>query len=64
MGWDHCIIEIMNVPVQLASGIGLRLYRREELAPNARPRPTVKATGHGAPWPIAFGQLTPGSAGA
>ena len=64
MGSDHRAIDVMDVPVQLASGISLRLHRREELAPNARPLPAVEATGHGAPRAIAFGQIAPGGAGA
>ena len=61
MGSDHRAIDIMDVPVQLALGIGLRLHRCEELAPDARPLPAVEATGHGAPRAIALRQIAPGA---
>jgi hypothetical protein len=64
MGSDHRAIDILQVPVHLASGIGLRLHRREELAPDARPLPAIEATGHGAPGAIALRQIAPGGAGA
>jgi hypothetical protein len=47
--------------MQLASGVGLRLYRRQELTPDASLLPAVEATGHGTPRAIAFGQIPPGS---
>jgi hypothetical protein len=64
MGSDHGAIDVMQVPVQLASGIGLRLHRRQELALDARPLPAIEAAGHGTPRTIALGEIAPGSAGA
>jgi hypothetical protein len=64
MGSDHGAIDVMQVPVQLASGIGLRLHRRQELAPDARPLPAIEAAGHGTPRTIALGEIAPGSSGA
>jgi hypothetical protein len=64
MGSDHGAIEIMEVPVDLALGVGLRLHRRQELTPDASLLPAVEATGHGTPQAIAFGQIPPGSPGA
>src|SRR5262245_9612198 len=64
MGSDHGAIEIMDVPVDLAIGVGLRLHRRQELTPDASLLPAVDTTGHGTPRAIAFGQIPPGSPGA
>jgi hypothetical protein len=54
----------MEVPIQLAIGVGLRLHRRQELTPDASLLPAVKTTGDRAPGAIAFRQIAPGSAGA
>jgi hypothetical protein len=36
VGSDHRAIDTMDVPMQLAMGIGLGLHRRQELAPAVR----------------------------
>jgi hypothetical protein len=64
MGSDHGAIESMEVPVELAMGVGLGLHGRQELIPDARSLPTVEAAGHGPPRPIALGQIPPGRPGA
>jgi hypothetical protein len=64
VGSDDGAIAIMDIPVELASRIGVRLSRRHELAPEARPLPAVEATSAGAPRAIALGQIAPGGAGA
>ena len=55
MGADHGAIEIMEVPVELAMGVGLRLHRREELRPDPSLLPAVEAAGHSTPRTIALG---------
>ena len=64
VGSDHGAIDIMDVPVDLAIGVGLRLHRRQELTPDASLLPAVEATGHSTLRAIAFGPIPPGSAGA
>jgi hypothetical protein len=41
VGSDHGAIEIMDVPVDLAIGVGLRLHRRQALGPALPSSPTV-----------------------
>jgi hypothetical protein len=55
MGSDPGAIEIMEVPVELAGGVGLGLHRRQQLMPDTSLLPMVEAAGHGTPWTIAFG---------
>jgi len=55
MGSDHGAIERMEVPVELAGGVGLSLHRRQQLIPDTSLLPTVEAAGHGTPRTIAFG---------
>jgi hypothetical protein len=64
VGADHRAIDILEVPVQLASRIGVRLHRRQERPPDASLLPAGEATGDRAPRAIAFGQIAPGSPGA
>jgi hypothetical protein len=64
MGADHGAINIVEFPVQLASGISLDLHCREELRPDARPSPAVETAGHRTLWAIALGQIPPGSSSA
>src|SRR5918999_322961 len=57
-------IDIVNGPVQLASGIGLLLDRLKEALPDAGSAPTIKAAGYGLPGAVAFGHIAPGGTGA
>jgi hypothetical protein len=64
VGSDHRAIDVVDGPVDLAIGVGLRLHGRQELTPDASLLPAVEATGHGPPRAIALGQIPPGSPGA
>jgi hypothetical protein len=61
VGADHRTIEIMEVPGDLAFGVGWRVHGRQELTPDASLLPAIEATGHGTPRAIAIGQIPPGS---
>ena len=61
MGATDGAIDIVNGPVQLASGIGLLLNGLKETLPDAGSAPAIEAAGHGAPGAIAFGHIAPGS---
>jgi hypothetical protein len=53
-------IDIVNVPVESALGIGLLLDSLKERLPDTGFLPAIEAAGHGAPTPIALGQIPPG----
>jgi hypothetical protein len=56
---DHCAIDKVEIPVELARGIGPRLDGRQEPVPDAGLAPAVEAAGHRLPGAIPFGQITP-----
>ena len=64
MGSNDRAINIMNVPVDFALGIGLLLHCLKEMLPETGFLPAIEAARHGAPTPIAPGQITPWSTGA
>jgi hypothetical protein len=64
MGPDHGAIDVVQIPIQLAARLGLLLDGVKHRLPEAGPLPSVEATGHGAPGPIAYGQIAPGCPGA
>jgi hypothetical protein len=57
-------IDIVNVPVESALGIRLLLDILKEMLPNTSFLPAIEAARHGAPTPIAPGQIAPWGAGA
>ena len=63
MGSNDRAIDIMNVPVDVALGIGLLLHGLKETLPDTSFLPAIEAAGHGAPTPIALGQITPWGTG-
>ena len=63
MGSHDRAIDIMNVPVDFALGIGLLLYRLKETLPDTGFLPAIEAAGHGAPTTIALGQSPPWGTG-
>jgi hypothetical protein len=56
-------IDIVTVPGDFALGIGLLLHRLQETLPETGFLPAIEAAGHGAPTPIALGNITPGGTG-
>ena len=63
MGSHDRAIDIMNVPVDFALGIGLLLYRLKETLPETGFLPAIEAAGHGAPTTIALGHIPPWGTG-
>jgi len=57
---DDSAIHIMDIPVQLPSGVGLLLDRGKEARPDTRLAPAVEAAGDGGPAAIPLRQVTPG----
>jgi hypothetical protein len=53
-------IDKVQVPVNLAAGIRLRLQGGQEALPQAGLAPAIEPTGDGADWTKALGQIAPG----
>jgi hypothetical protein len=64
MGADDGAIDEVQLPIELAGGIGLPCERVKQALEDAGSLPAVEATGDGAPGAIALGQIPPGRPGA
>jgi hypothetical protein len=63
MGSNERAIDLRNVPVDFALGIGLLLYRLKETLPETGFLPAIEAAGHGAPTILARGHIPPWGTG-
>ena len=64
MGADDGAIDIVEVPVHMAGGIGLLWPGVQDLPEDTGLLPAVEMAGHRAPRPIALRHIAPGRAGA
>jgi hypothetical protein len=64
MGADDGAIDIMEAPLDMAWGLGLRLQGGQDLLEHPSLRPAVEPAGLGAPRPIARRHITPRRPGA
>ena len=64
VGADNGAVDIVQDPMQLAGGIGLRLQGGQDARKEARALPPIEAAGDGAPGTIALRQVPPRSPGA
>jgi hypothetical protein len=61
---DNRAVHVVDVPIDLTGGIGLRLDLGKDAVPEAGLTPTVEAAGDGGPGTVALGQVPPRGASA
>jgi hypothetical protein len=60
VGPDNGAIDVVDLPIELACGLGVLLESRQEALEDPSFLPAIEATGHCAPGAIALGEISPG----